>query len=224
MGCIMSFCNQCKIKINDSTNVCPLCRCAVKKDGTEAMHYPEVGVKLRKIQIALRIYLAAAIVVQAICFYVNTKVLPEIRWSLLSLATLAAAYIIMRVSVSNRTGYRSRTIGVTIFATAYIILVDYELGFMGWSVNYVLPGSIILLNLAVLTIIFVNLRNWQSYLLVELFLILCNAIPLLLVLFDITTKPFMSYLAFWISLGMFVCTVIVGGRKAIAELRRRFHI
>lgn len=220
----MSYCNQCKVKIKDPYSVCPLCHCAVKKEGNEVLRYPEIGQKRKKMQLALRIYLASAVVLQGICFYLNRILLTEMSWSVWTLATFVAIYVGIRMSISNRTGYRSRTIGLTVFATAYIILIDYELGFMGWSLNYVVPASIILLNIGVLVMIFVNLRNWQSYLTVELFLILCSGIPLLLVLFHIITKPFFAYLAFWISVALFACTVIVGGRKAITELKRRFHI
>ncbi len=220
----MSYCNQCNIKIKDPVSVCPLCHCAVKKDGGETLLYPEIRQKNKKMQLALRIYLASAIVAQAILFYVNTKIWTDTRWSVWSLTTFVVAYIVIRMIISNKTGYRSRTIGLTVFATAYIVLIDYELGFLGWSLNYVIPASIILLNIGVLVMIFVNLRNWQSYLVVELFLILCSGIPLVLVLLDIVTKPFLSYLALWISIALFVCTVIVGGRKAKTELKRRFHI
>lgn len=220
----MSYCNQCRVKIKDPHSVCPLCHCAVSKDGEEQMHYPEVRQKKRKMYLALRIYLAAAVVLQGVCFYINKIFLPEMNWSLLTLATFAAVYVAIRMSISNKTGYRSRTIGLTVFATAYIVLIDYEFGAMGWSINYVLPASIILLNIGVLVMIFVNRRNWQSYLVVEMFLIVCSCLPLLFVLFEITTEPFFSYLAFWISVALFACTVIVGGRKAVTELKRRFHI
>lgn len=220
----MSYCNQCKVNITDPFNVCPLCHCAVKKDGKEYIAYPAVRQKQRKMHLALRIYLAAAVVVQGICFYLNTRLWEDTRWSLWTLATFIAAYVSIRMSISNKTGYRSRTIGLTVFATAYIVFIDYELGFLRWSLNYILPASIILLNIGVLVVIFVNLRNWQSYLVMELLLIFCSLLPLLLVWLGITTVPFFSYLAFWISVAMFACTVIVGGRAARTELKRRFHI
>ncbi len=220
----MSYCKQCKIHVNDPVNVCPLCRCAVKKDGTEEWKYPQISQRRRKRQLALRIYFAAAVVLQAVCFYLNTKILTQMQWSLWTLATFAMAYTVLRMIISNRTGYRSMTIGLTIFATAYIVLVDYELGFTGWSLNYVLPASIILLNIAVIVMIFVNRRNWQSYLMVELFLILCSGVPMLLIWLNITTETWLSYVALWFSIGLFFCTTVVGGRKAKTELKRRFHI
>lgn len=220
----MGYCKQCKVKINDPVSVCPLCHCAVKKEGDEFWRYPEVGIKMKKMQLALRIYLAAAVVVQIVLFYLNTKIWTDMQWSLWTATTFVAVYVGMRMSISNRTGYRSRTIGLTVFATAYIVLIDYELGFQGWSVNYVLPASIILLNIAVIVMIFVNMRNWQSYLIVELFLVLCSGIPMLLIGLGVATETMLPHIAIFFSIGLFVSTVIVGGRKAKTELKRRFHI
>ena len=136
----MSYCNQCKVELKDPYAVCPLCNCAVKKDGNERLKYPEVRQKKKKMQLAVRIYLASAIVLQGICFYLNKIMFTDWSWSLWTLSTLAAVYVGLRLGLANRTGYRSRTIGLTIFSTAYIVLMDYELGFLGWSVNYVLPA------------------------------------------------------------------------------------
>lgn len=220
----MSDCRQCKVKIMDATNICPLCHCAVGKDGSEKQHYPDIRIKQKKIQLALRIYLAAAIVIEAVLVYLNRKFMPDIWWSLLSLAAFIAIYASVSITVSNRTGYRSRTIGLTVFATTYIVLVDAVLGFSGWSVNYVLPSSILFLDVAVVVAIFVNMRNWQSYLILEILLIFCNLLPFTLVFLGITTKPFLTYLAFWITAGLFICTCIIGGKKSKAELQRRFHV
>lgn len=220
----MSYCKKCNVKIQDATSICPLCHCALGKGGNEENYYPDIRIKQKKMQLAMRIYLAVAIVIQAILFYLNRKFWPDMWWSVLTLAAFAAIYASVRITISNRTGYRSRTIGLTVFATAYIILVDYVLGFSGWSVNYTLPTSILFLNAAIVVVIFVNMRNWQSYLIMEILLIFCNLIPLTLVFLGITTKPFLTYLAFLVSIGLFVCTYIIGGRKARAELQRRFHL
>ncbi len=220
----MSYCKQCKIQVNDPVNVCPLCHCAINKEGTEEWKYPQISQRRKKRQLALRIYFAAAVLAQVLCFYLNTQILPQMQWSLWSLATFVMGYVALRMSLSKRTGYRGMTIGLTIFATAYIVFVDYELGFAGWSLNYVVPTSIILLNIAVIVMIFVNRRNWQSYLIVEMFLILCSILPMVFIWLKITTETWMALTALWFSIGLFFCTLVVGGRKAKMELKRRFHI
>ena len=71
---------------------------------------------------------------------------------------------------------------------------------------------------------FVNIRNWQSYLSLQIFMIVCSGAGILLYLADVVTKPVMSYVVFGFSCMLFLATLIIGGRRASNELKRRFHV
>ena len=71
---------------------------------------------------------------------------------------------------------------------------------------------------------FVNRRNWQSYLMLEICMIFLSAVPLLLIRLGIVTETFISGFAFTVSVLLFLGTLIIGDRRARSELRRRFHV
>ncbi|MFR5116620.1 MAG: DUF6320 domain-containing protein [Eubacterium sp.] len=54
-------------------------------------------------------------------------------------------------------------------------------GFSGWSVNYVLPSAFILIDVTVIILMIVNSRNWQSYIPMQLLIIVLKVfIPFIL--------------------------------------------
>ena len=105
-----------------------------------------------------------------------------------------------------------------------MILIDWALGYNGWSFNYVLPSGIILLDVAIVVLMIVNSRNWQSYIMWQIFMILCSFVPIILYLTGIIYVPYLALAALGTSVFLFLGTLIIGDRRARVELKRRFHI
>lgn len=220
----MGRCRQCNVEILDYTQMCPLCKCVIEEDTAENS-YPDIRLRVRKLNLAVRIFLFAAILIEALLVYINWKYAPGIRWSAISGAGFAYIYFIARFAVLNdNAGYRSKFLALTIFGVLYVILIDYVIGYHGWSVNFVLPGGLLFIDAFILFVMFFNRRNWQSYIMLELFTIFLSAIPLLLMWFNIVTETFISCLAFAVSVFLFLGTLIIGDRRARSELGRRFHV
>ena len=142
------------------------------------------------------------------------KFVTNIIFFLVLLGSVAAGYL-------NYIWYQGK---LTLSGILYVILIDWIVGFHGWSVNYVLPAGIMLLDAGIVLLMIINSRNWQSYLMFQLFGIVCSLIPLLLIALHIVTHPGLSELAFGISVFLFLGTLIIGDRRARLELKRRFHV
>ena len=67
-------------------------------------------------------------------------------------------------------------------------------------------------------------RNWQSYLSFEIAMIFFSLIPVILSWEGVIQVRQLSYMALAAAVCMFLGTVIIGGRRATTELKRRFHI
>ena len=55
----------------------------------------------------------------------------------------------------------SRTM-LVLLAVLITVVVDFITGYRGWSVDYVLPAGIVLVDVVILGCMFFNRRNWQS--------------------------------------------------------------
>lgn len=220
----MGRCRQCNVEILDHTQVCPLCKCVVE-ESEEENSYPDIRLRVRKLNLAVRIFLFAAILLEALLIYINWTYAPQIRWSAISGAGFAYVYFVARFAVLNdNAGYRSKFLTLTIFGVLYVILIDYVIGYHGWSVNFVLPGGLLFIDAFILFVMFFNRRNWQSYIMLEIFTMILSSIPLLLMWLDIVTETLVGGLAFAASVFLFLGTLIIGDRRARSELGRRFHV
>ncbi len=220
----MSRCNQCKIEVLDEAQHCPLCQSALEHTIEVENMYPDIRMRARKLVLISRIFLFLAIVAEIVL--VNVSI--YLDWSsivyLICGMGLFYGYMVIRYAILGRSGYIAKTMVLTSLALALLVTADFVVGYNGWSVNYVLPSGILLIDAGVVFMMVINRKNWQSYMMLELFMVLCGGVMLVLYLFGIVTSPVMSSVAFNVSVILFLGTVIIGGRRARVELKRRFHI
>ncbi len=221
----MSRCRQCNVKILDDTQICPLCKCVVEQEEEMENAYPDIRLRARKLNLAVRIFLFAAILMEALFIYLDWKYDNGIRWSVITGAGFAYLYFVAKFAVLNdNAGYRSKFLALTFLGVLYVILIDFVIGYHGWAVNFLLPGGLLLVDAFILALMFINRRNWQSYIMLEIGMIFLSAVPLLLRWLNIVTETFISGFAFAVSVFLFLGTLIIGDRRARSELKRRFHV
>lgn len=78
--------------------------------------------------------------------------------------------------------------------------------------------------LATIILMIVNIRNWQSYMMMQLFLVLMSVIAMILVAVKVIWFPYLAMGAMGASLFLFLGTLIIGDKRSRTELKRRFHI
>ena len=220
----MSKCRQCKIEILDETERCPLCGSVLEQTVEVENMYPNVRLKARKMMLFGRIYLFCAILTEALLVYLNVTLESKIWWSLITGLALFYGYMVIRFAILGKTGYRMKVVVLTAMAILMMVAIDFLAGYHGWALNYVLPSGIILIDAGIILLMIVNHRNWQSYLMWQITMILFSLIPVLFAVFGIITEPLSSGLAMAFSVALFLGTVIIGDRRARVELKRRFHI
>ena len=220
----MSKCRQCRVEILDESECCPLCGFVLEPTIEVENMYPDVRVKARKLMLLSRIYLFLIIVVEAFLININYFTDSKIWWSLITGLALLYSYMIIRVAILGKAGYRTKTLILAALAIFMVVAIDFLAGYHGWSVSYVFPGGIILIDIGIIVLMIFNRRNWQSYLMWQIFMILCSIIPIVLWLAGVIKEPFVAGIALLVSVFLFLGTFIIGDRRARVELKRRFHV
>lgn len=220
----MGKCRKCNLEVLDETEVCPLCRSIL--DPTDAVEnmYPNVRVRMRRRTLACNIYLFLAICAEAVLITINILTNSQIWWSAISGLALLYLYLVLRYAILGKSGYRSKIIVLSVMTVLSAIAVDMVIGYQGWSVDYVLPSGIVLVDLIILGCMFFNRRGWQSYMMWQLLMIVCSVIPVGLYLAGMEKNPYLAFAPMIFSVAIFLGTLIIGDRRARTELRRRFHI
>lgn len=220
----MSRCKQCNVEILDETERCPLCHSVLEKTVEVENMYPNVRTMTRRLALLSRIYLFVAILVEALLIYLNVLSDSEMFWSAIPGLAMLYGYLVLRYAILGKSGYKGKIIVLTLIAILMVVAIDFVVGYRGWSVNYALPSAILLVDAGILILMCINRRNWQSYMMWQIFMILCSVVPLVLYAVGIVTAPLLALLAFAVSAALFLGTLIIGDRRARTERRRRFHV
>ena len=80
------------------------------------------------------------------------------------------------------------------------------------------------MDIGIIVLMVINRRNWQSYIMWQMLMILISVMLIIFYWLDIITFPYVTGIAIMVSVFLFLGTVIIGGRRAKVELKRRFHI
>lgn len=220
----MGKCRNCNVEILDETEHCPLCRSILEPTHDVENMYPNVALKVRLLTLFSRVYLFGAIVAVFVLVGVNIATPPQMWWSALVGLVLLYGYLVLRYAVLGKTGYRSKILVLVLIGLLFLVAADIVTGYRGWSVNYVLPASLLLVDVILLGCMFCNRRNWQSYMMWQLFMILCSLVPAVLSVLEIEKGMYLAFLPLVVSCALFLGTLIIGDRRARLELKRRFHI
>ncbi len=220
----MGKCCNCHIEILDETEYCPLCQSVLTPTDELENIYPNVRLRIRRLMLFSRIYLFVAILLEAALFAVNYLTESTIWWSAITGLGLLSGYLVLRYTILGKSGHRSKIFTLALLAILVSVAVDYVMGYRGWSVDYVLPTGIIVVDAIILGCMFYNRRSWQSYIMWQLLMLLCSLIPAILFLTGLEHNPYLAFSPLAASFLLFLGTMIIGDRRAMLELKRRFHI
>lgn len=222
----MRQCKKCNVEILNRTAICPLCKSVLEVSGEveNGTEYPDVGKMTKKLNFVVRLYSFLAIVIEAVLIIINYKIYHGVWWSAISGISILYFYITLKYSIQKNTGYKAVILTQVIGAVLLVIAVDNIVGYQGWSVNYVMPGAILLLDATIVVLMLVNMANWQSYILMQILTVLVSAAGLILWGFGVVTRPLLLFLAAAASGSLLLATLIFGERRAKTELKRRFHV
>lgn len=224
-GNAMAKCRQCNVTISEETTICPLCQCVVEAgEAVSRNEYPDVWVKERKLKHLCNFAFFGVLLVSAVLAIMNYAFFDGTCWSMIPISSMLYGYLVFRLVFASRKGYRWKLFIPMIFALILVLVIDIETGFYGWSMNYVFPSGILLIDLIIVILMLTNLKNWQSYIVIQIVMIAVSCIPLVLWAMGIITSPLLTIIALAVSVFLFLGAVILGDRTARGELKRRFHI
>ena len=222
----MRECKKCRVEILDDSSICPLCNSVLEAAGKhpDCTGYPDVKAVSRKLSFIVHLYSFLAIITEAVLIIINYLYFEGVWWSAVSGISILYCFITLKYFLQKNRGYKTVIVAQAAGAVLLVIAADNIVGYRGWSVNYVLPGAIFLLNGTIVTLMIVNASNWQSYILMQILTAVASVVCMILWRLGVITKPLSALVALAASLCLLLGTLIFGDRKAKAELKRRFHV
>ncbi len=195
----MNSCKRCGVAINDETTICLFCGMVLSGDGSGTRSiYPDIRNKTRMLKRLINIasYFAIVLVI-----------------------------LTLQYSVNKRDGHIKKIFVQMLGAMLLVVVIDFALGFSGWSFNIGIPLIILLLDVIILICMVINFENWQSYLLMQIFTLVMSIIHMVFYMTGIIKNgPLLPWVTFGVSAVIFTSCLVIGDKKAKSELKRRFYI
>ena len=229
----MSYCKQCNVNIADPTTVCPLCQSVLERAVHDAENqaelqegmYPQIGQQRKGYNLVLRIFAFLCLIAMVILALVNYFTYDGLMWSIICDAGILYLLLTLRYTLFN--GHEGHTMKILMQVIAVMlltILIDYTLGYQGWSLAYAMPTTILVADVLILILMLVNLRIWHSYILLQIAMsVFSVALGIYMLICDLE-HAMLTGVAIGVSLVLFFGTVCLGDARARNEIKRRFRV
>ncbi|MCQ2538370.1 MAG: DUF6320 domain-containing protein [Lachnospiraceae bacterium] len=223
----MNRCQRCKVDIIDDTVKCPLCHGVLVHDENSVQHqplYPTISQKGQALQWLFKITIFASIIAEAVCILVNYLTTWQVKWSFVTGIGLAYACFTILYSVKRNKSHQRKMVMQLIIGLFVIFVIDLALGYKGWSVAYAIPSAIMSMDIGFGVLMIVNRKNWQIYIMPQIWMVIASAACLILAWMEMDVLPLFALIAIVVSVIALAVSIVFGDRRAGNELYRRFHI
>jgi len=232
---IINRCPQCNIILFHQSDICPLCQCVTQEvEESETKHiidvfgedapYPDIQGRRKKMRFALKLVLVLFVAIEALLILINGVTHVNYPWSVITGIALIYAYLFLVYWVNHDSGFASK-VGLQIMITVILLFgIDYFNGMNGWSLQWAIPGVILVGDVIVAVLMLTNRSRWQSFLLLLLFLAVLSIIPIVLYFTGTVENIVMPLISEAVTFMYLLIMIFFGERKAEHEFSRRFHI
>ena len=168
------------MEVLDETVTCPLCNRVLSDDGKTVKRermYPdpeEERMRLYGIKNIFFILLGMIAVLMGIINYITYN---GFLWSAIVLASILYLMVTVSYSIVHRRNLAAKIVVEVIGGGILVSVIDYVIGYEGWSAAYVIPGLILTADLAVVVLVLVNRKTWYSYLMYLIFIAVLSVVP-----------------------------------------------
>lgn len=222
----MNKCKKCGVTIADQTRVCPLCHMVLTIDEQEKPFktYPNITEKRKLWTKIWKISTFVLILVQMFLIGINVVCYQGIRWSMISGVAILYLLISLYQLILHPDSLVRKLFRQTVMVWLLLLVIDLALGFRGWSFTIGMPCVILSLDGIILVCMIVQFRNWQNYLLLQMFALLMSIFAVVLWAIQHHAYGILAWITLGITTIFFAFCVFFGNTKAKNELQRRFYI
>jgi len=205
--------------------MCPLCRTVLTNIEGEnyQMVYPKIEVDPHKYNIIKRLFIFISVLSAAGSVITNYLTYNGVIWSAITIAVIIYFWVVMTYSIKRNINFASHILIQILCVSAITVIMDNSIGYVGWSVNHVIPEIMIIANVAVLILVFVNRMYWYTYVLNQIVIAVCGLIPGVLYMCGVIDVPLPTIMATATSFIVLIVMIIFGDKTIKSELKRRFH-
>ena len=221
----MQSCDKCKVSLKGNYQVCPLCGGIIQEENEPDQEvFPQIPTIYQEFNLFIRTLIMVSITAIIVSISVNVIFTKTSRWSLLVAAGILCMWISLFFILRKKNNIPKTIVWQVALIGIFSVLWDYSMGWLGWSIDYVLPsvcvGAMIVMAIAA-KLLKIGVRDLVIYFFVDG---IFGLIPILFLLFGGLHVFYPSVICVAASAISLAAMVLYEGDNMKAELNKRMHI
>lgn len=227
-------CQKCGLTFSGERAYCPLCKKRIIDEGTEDSSIKEdfdvfpVTQKKQADFIFMKIVTFAALAAVIVAGMVDRMmVLSDRTWQpifFLVVIGVAGGYALLIVGQRKWKNIRKMVMYEVIIGMILCIAYDWYTGWKGWSVQIVLPLTVVGMNLLYFILGFVDRKHQTDYGIYFLLTIIATVFVVILVCVGVMHNTMLVTVTTGIGVLLLIAKIIFQGKTFLSELSRRLHV
>lgn len=220
---IMKYCSKCQMKVQNQLNNCPLCGQLLESGEFEIERdYPEQFAKKRRFSIRKSIIFLAMMIIS---FSFISGIFQDFQWNWVFIITAATLYLTISAILGSRV---KRNIGPNILTqvigiSALSIIIDYFLGYSGWSLEIIFPLGLMAGTTIITVMILLNSKRFTDLVIYQLMFGLMGIVILAMIYFQVILFRQIAIIGSYYTIITCVGLFFFADRQMIHELKKKFH-
>ena len=220
---IMKYCSKCQMKVQNQLNNCPLCGQSLESVEFEIERdYPEQFAKKRRFSIRKSIIFLAMVIIS---FSFISGIFQDFQWNWVFIITAATLYLTISAILGSRV---KRNIGPNILTqvigiSALSIIIDYFLGYSGWSLEIIFPLGLMAGTTIITVMILLNSKRFTDLVIYQLMFGLMGIVILAMIYFQVIIFRQIAIIGSYYTIITCVGLFFFADRQMIHELKKKFH-
>ena len=219
----MKYCSKCQMKVQNQLNNCPLCGQSLESVEFEIERdYPEQFAKKRRFSIRKSIIFLAMVIIS---FSFISGIFQDFQWNWVFIITAATLYLTISAILGSRV---KRNIGPNILTqvigiSALSIIIDYFLGYSGWSLEIIFPLGLMAGTTIITVMILLNPKRFTDLVIYQLMFGLMGIVILAMIYFQVIIFRQIAIIGSYYTIITCVGLFFFADRQMIHELKKKFH-
>ena len=219
----MKYCSKCQMKVQNQLNNCPLCGQSLESVEFEIERdYPEQFAKKRRFSIRKFIIFLAMMIIS---FSFISGIFQDFQWNWVFIITAATLYLTISAILGSRV---KRNIGPNILTqvigiSALSIIIDYFLGYSGWSLEIIFPLGLMAGTTIITVMILLNSKRFTDLVIYQLMFGLMGIVILAMIYFQVILFRQIAIIGSYYTIITCVGLFFFADRQMIHELKKKFH-
>ena len=219
----MKYCSKCQMKVQNQLNNCPLCGQSLESVEFEIERdYPEQFAKKRRFSIRKFIIFLAMVIIS---FSFISGIFQDFQWNWVLIITASTLYVTISAILGSRV---KRNIGPNILTqvigiSALSMIIDYFLGYSGWSLDIIFPLDLMAGTTIITVMILLNPKRFTDLVIYQLMFGLMGIVILAMIYFQVILFRQIAIIGSYYTIITCVGLFFFADRQMIHELKKKFH-